>query len=179
MVSHLLSSLLVWSGHPPPISYSRHTKLSKYILWLHLSGWMGVKWVLQHLSPFLQILTPPIASGGYNLSVRTHLWCFIHDWIPLGLTLTMWVTVALLSSCSCSSNPSLPFSPFSFPLHSHHFLSLYTHSHPFYTSLLPYNILLESLTLVPLPIFTFLLLWWMLFACISVLFHVYIINNFI
>jgi hypothetical protein len=33
---HLLSSLLVWSGHPPPISYSRHTKPSKYILWFNL-----------------------------------------------------------------------------------------------------------------------------------------------
>ena len=31
----LLSSLLVWSGHPPPISYSRHTKPSKYILWFN------------------------------------------------------------------------------------------------------------------------------------------------
>jgi hypothetical protein len=33
---YLLSSLLAWSGHPPPISYSRHTKLSKYILWFYL-----------------------------------------------------------------------------------------------------------------------------------------------
>jgi len=52
---YLLSSLLVWSGHPPPISYSRHTKHSKYIwwfnlkildsIWQYLNSGMGAMWV--------------------------------------------------------------------------------------------------------------------------------------
>ena len=64
---YLLSSLLVWSGHPPPISYSRHTKLPKYVLlfwyrvsntiWGYLSGWMGTIWVSQDPPPILEILT--------------------------------------------------------------------------------------------------------------------------
>jgi hypothetical protein len=33
---YLLSSPLAPSGHPPPISYSGHTKLSKYMLWFYL-----------------------------------------------------------------------------------------------------------------------------------------------
>ena len=33
---YLLSSPLAPSGHPPPISYSGHTKLSRYVSWFYL-----------------------------------------------------------------------------------------------------------------------------------------------
>ena len=65
---HLLSSLLVWSGHPPPISYPRHTKPSKHILlfylkildsiWEYSNGCMIAMWVtVAPLPPLFHIFT--------------------------------------------------------------------------------------------------------------------------
>ena len=92
---HLLSSLLVWSGHPPPISYSRHTKPSKYILWFNLKildsiqvyfiGGVGARLVLQHLSPFdkywhLQLpqeaITDRLGLTCIDLYITNFLWAF-------------------------------------------------------------------------------------------------------
>jgi hypothetical protein len=143
---HLLSSLLVWSGHPPPISYSSHTKPSKYILWFNLKildnswvyfiGGMGARLVLQQISPldkYWHLQLPHEAMTG-----QLGLTC-----IALYITNFLW---AFHQPCESQWHPS---------------------------ALIP-----ESLALLPLPIFTFLLCRWMLLACISAQFYTYIINNF-
>ena len=143
---HLLSSLLVWSGYPPPISYSRHTKPSKYILWfnskildniwVHFIGGMGARLVLQHLSPFDKYWPLQLPQGA------------ITGW--LGLTcIALYITNFLRAfhqPCESQQHPS---------------------------ALIP-----QSLTLLPLSIFTFLLWGWMLLACISAQLYAYIIDNF-
>lgn len=71
---HLLPFTLAWSDHPPPISYSSHTILCKYIQWSYLRGFN--QWVpCESLNTYHSFCTywHLQSSESYSLSVRTHL----------------------------------------------------------------------------------------------------------